>query len=137
LLARALTEPERVRERFADPLDPLEIATFGSTDIASTYYQVKVGGDAAALKGIMKAMMVVLGLRRRQIGSARCEWLQTELLVSRNSNQLILQICSLSSKCAIAPRRFVGSQIYGGDREGSPGRQSQRHAAIGPEREPI
>jgi molybdopterin-dependent oxidoreductase alpha subunit len=33
------------------------MATFGSTDIASTYYQVKVGGDAAALKGIMKAMM--------------------------------------------------------------------------------
>jgi molybdopterin-dependent oxidoreductase alpha subunit len=48
---------ERALERFADPQDPLEMATFGSTDIASTYYQVKVGGDAAALKGIMKAMM--------------------------------------------------------------------------------
>ena len=30
---------------------------FGSTPIASTYYQVKVGGDAAALKGIMKALV--------------------------------------------------------------------------------
>jgi hypothetical protein len=37
----------------------------------------------------------------------------------------------------LRPRRLVGSQIYGGDREGSPGRRSQRHAAIGPEREPI
>jgi molybdopterin-dependent oxidoreductase alpha subunit len=48
---------ERALERFADPQDPLEMATFGSTDIASTYFQVKVGGDAAAVKGIMKAVM--------------------------------------------------------------------------------
>ncbi|WP_367351282.1 FdhF/YdeP family oxidoreductase [Achromobacter animicus] len=48
---------ERSLERFADPQDPIEMGTFGSTAIASTYYQVKVGGDAAALKGIMKALM--------------------------------------------------------------------------------
>jgi len=33
------------------------MGTFRSTPIASTYYQVKCGGDAAALKGIMKAIM--------------------------------------------------------------------------------
>ncbi|MFJ3462855.1 FdhF/YdeP family oxidoreductase [Achromobacter spanius] len=48
---------ERSLERFADPQDPIEMGTFGSTAIASTYYQVRVGGDAAALKGIMKALM--------------------------------------------------------------------------------
>lgn len=48
---------ERALERFADPQNPLEMATFGSTPIASTYLQVKVGGDAAALKGIMKALL--------------------------------------------------------------------------------
>ncbi len=48
---------ERSLERFADPQDPIEMGTFGSTAIASTYFQVKVGGDAAALKGIMKALM--------------------------------------------------------------------------------
>jgi len=48
---------ERALERFADPQDPLEMATLGSTPIASTYLQVKVGGDAAALKGIMKALL--------------------------------------------------------------------------------
>jgi molybdopterin-dependent oxidoreductase alpha subunit len=48
---------ERALERFADPQNPIEMGTFGSTPIASTYYQVKVGGDAAALKGIMKAIM--------------------------------------------------------------------------------
>jgi molybdopterin-dependent oxidoreductase alpha subunit len=50
---------ERALERFADPQDPLEMLTFSSTPIASTYYQVKVGGDAAALKGIMKALIAL------------------------------------------------------------------------------
>ncbi|QGL80460.1 oxidoreductase alpha (molybdopterin) subunit [Stenotrophomonas maltophilia] len=48
---------ERALERFADPQDALEMATFGATEIASTYLQPRVGGDAAALKGIMKALL--------------------------------------------------------------------------------
>ena len=48
---------ERALERFADPQSVLEMATFGSTKIASTYFQVRAGGDAAALKGIMKALL--------------------------------------------------------------------------------
>jgi molybdopterin-dependent oxidoreductase alpha subunit len=48
---------ERALERFASPQDPVEMATFRSTPIASAYYQVRVGGDAAALKGIMKAVL--------------------------------------------------------------------------------
>jgi molybdopterin-dependent oxidoreductase alpha subunit len=50
---------ERALERFADPQNPLEMGTFSSTPIASNYYQVRVGGDAAALKGIMKAVLEV------------------------------------------------------------------------------
>ncbi|AYG63130.1 FdhF/YdeP family oxidoreductase [Rhizobium jaguaris] len=48
---------ERALERFADPQNPIEMGTFGSTRIASSYYQVRIGGDAAALKGIMKAVL--------------------------------------------------------------------------------
>ena len=48
---------ERALERFADPQNPIEMASFSATPIASTYHQVKVGGDAAALKGIMKAVV--------------------------------------------------------------------------------
>ena len=48
---------ERALERFADPQSPVEMGTLGSTPIASSYYQVKVGGDAAALKGVMKALV--------------------------------------------------------------------------------
>lgn len=48
---------ERALERFADPQNVIEMATYGSTDIASTYFQVKACGDAAALKGIIKAVL--------------------------------------------------------------------------------
>src|SRR5579863_5603675 len=50
---------ERALERFTDPQNAVEMASFGSTPIASSYYQVKVGGDAAALKGIMKALIAL------------------------------------------------------------------------------
>ncbi|HET6305995.1 MAG TPA: molybdopterin-dependent oxidoreductase, partial [Rhodopila sp.] len=50
---------ERALERFADPQNPIEMGTFGATKIASTYHQVKIGGDAAALKGIMKALLAM------------------------------------------------------------------------------
>jgi molybdopterin-dependent oxidoreductase alpha subunit len=50
---------ERALERFTDPQNPVEMASFSSTPIASSYYQVKVGGDAAALKGIMKALIAL------------------------------------------------------------------------------
>src|ERR1700726_2362896 len=50
---------ERALERFTDPQNVVEMASFGSTPIASSYYQVKVGGDAAALKGIMKALIAL------------------------------------------------------------------------------
>src|SRR6195256_4124069 len=48
---------ERALERFAAPQNPLEMTTFGSTRIASEYCQVGVGGDVAALKGIMKLVL--------------------------------------------------------------------------------
>ncbi|AOY94855.1 CbbBc protein [Cupriavidus sp. USMAA2-4] len=50
---------ERALERFADPQNWVEMATYGSTRIASTYFQVNAGGDAAALKGIMKALLAM------------------------------------------------------------------------------
>jgi molybdopterin-dependent oxidoreductase alpha subunit len=50
---------ERALERFADPQDAMEMATLGSTNIASTYHQVKVGGDGAALSGIIKALLAI------------------------------------------------------------------------------
>src|ERR1700733_5439666 len=48
---------ERALERFAAPQSPVEMITLGSTRIASEYCQVSVGGDVAALKGIMKLVL--------------------------------------------------------------------------------
>src|SRR3984957_6726334 len=48
---------ERALERFAAPQSPVEMVTLSSTRIASEYCQVSVGGDVAALKGIMKLVL--------------------------------------------------------------------------------
>src|SRR5262249_13943607 len=48
---------ERGLERFAAPQDPVEMLTLSATPIATTYYQVKVGGHVAVLKGMMKALL--------------------------------------------------------------------------------
>ena len=48
---------ERALETFASPQDPVEMATLTGTDIASRYFQLKVGGDAAVLTGMMKVLI--------------------------------------------------------------------------------
>src|ERR1700677_4769220 len=50
---------ERGLERFTAPQDPVEMLTLGSTPIASSYYLVKVGGDVAVMKGMMKALVAL------------------------------------------------------------------------------
>jgi molybdopterin-dependent oxidoreductase alpha subunit len=46
---------ERALERFQAPQSPIEMATLTSTPISTRLFQVRVGGDAALLKGLMKA----------------------------------------------------------------------------------
>lgn len=48
---------ERGLERFADPQNALEMATLGDSPISSHYFQLKVGGDFALLKGICKRVV--------------------------------------------------------------------------------
>jgi molybdopterin-dependent oxidoreductase alpha subunit len=50
---------ERGLERFTAPQNPLEMLTLSSTPIASTYYLLKVGGDIAVLKGMMKTLVAL------------------------------------------------------------------------------
>lgn len=47
---------ERALERFAAPQNPIEMGTLSSAEIATDYYQVRAGGDLAAVKGMMKAV---------------------------------------------------------------------------------
>ncbi|WP_407178807.1 FdhF/YdeP family oxidoreductase [Bradyrhizobium sp. STM 3562] len=48
---------ERALERFQAPQSPVEMVTLTSTQISSRLYQLRVGGDIAVLKGIMKIMV--------------------------------------------------------------------------------
>ncbi|GGI55284.1 FdhF/YdeP family oxidoreductase [Oxalicibacterium solurbis] len=45
---------ERGLERFTDPQSVIEMVTMGSTKIASTFIQPKLGGDFALIKGVAK-----------------------------------------------------------------------------------
>ncbi|WP_213980952.1 FdhF/YdeP family oxidoreductase [Sphingomonas sp. dw_22] len=48
---------ERGLERFQDPQEPVEMTILGSTPLASAYHLVRIGGDAAVFKGMMKALL--------------------------------------------------------------------------------
>jgi len=48
---------ERGLERFADPQKPLEVVTSKAGVISSSYYQPRLGGDMAAVRGIAKALL--------------------------------------------------------------------------------
>ena len=48
---------ERGLQRFQDPQSKLEMATLGATPISTHYFQLRVGGDLAAVKGMMKHVL--------------------------------------------------------------------------------
>ncbi|MGX5731213.1 FdhF/YdeP family oxidoreductase [Pseudoxanthomonas beigongshangi] len=48
--------PERALIRFTEPQDVVQMATFGSTEIASEFVHIRIGGDLALLKGMMKVV---------------------------------------------------------------------------------
>ncbi|MEJ1267898.1 FdhF/YdeP family oxidoreductase [Pantoea ananatis] len=50
---------ERGLERFTAPQSPVQMITLSSTELASTYYKIRVGGDAAMLKGVMKCLLAM------------------------------------------------------------------------------
>ncbi|MBH1578876.1 FdhF/YdeP family oxidoreductase [Stenotrophomonas maltophilia] len=48
--------PERALIRFAEPQDMVQMATFGSTEITSEFVHIRIGGDLALIKGMMRVM---------------------------------------------------------------------------------
>jgi molybdopterin-dependent oxidoreductase alpha subunit len=50
---------ERSLERFKSPQHAVDMTIGKAVDIATSYYQVKVGGDAAAIQGMMKALVAL------------------------------------------------------------------------------
>ena len=50
---------ERGLERFKSPQHPTEMLSSGATPLASAYHLVRIGGDMAMLKGMMKALLAI------------------------------------------------------------------------------
>jgi len=50
---------ERGLERFSDPQDKVEMIRGGSKNIASHYYQLRLGGDMAAVRGMSKSILAI------------------------------------------------------------------------------
>ncbi|MGC8535446.1 MAG: FdhF/YdeP family oxidoreductase [Rhizomicrobium sp.] len=48
--------PERALIRFTEPQDIVQMATLGSTPIASEFVHIRIGGDLALFKGMMKVL---------------------------------------------------------------------------------
>ncbi len=48
--------PERALIRFTEPQDMLQMATFGSTAVTSEFVHIRIGGDLALIKGMMKVI---------------------------------------------------------------------------------
>lgn len=48
--------PERAFMRFTEPQDIVQMATLSSTPIASEFVHIRIGGDLALFKGMMKAL---------------------------------------------------------------------------------
>ncbi|MBB5209536.1 FdhF/YdeP family oxidoreductase [Chiayiivirga flava] len=56
---------ERGLEKFADPQDPLQMLSGGSTTISSDYLQLRIGGDLAAVKGVIRHVLEIDAQRLR------------------------------------------------------------------------
>jgi molybdopterin-dependent oxidoreductase alpha subunit len=83
---------ERALERFADPQNPVEMSLLGSTAIASSYYQVKVGGDLAAMTGIMKAL-VAMDDAAAAAGKAKDQVIDHEFIATHTNGFETLAAC--------------------------------------------
>ncbi|MHC2002869.1 FdhF/YdeP family oxidoreductase [Methylobacterium sp. CM6241] len=65
---------ERALERFQAPQSPVEMLTLGSTPISKALYQLRVGGDVAVLKGMMKALIEADDAARTADLAAVLDW---------------------------------------------------------------
>ena len=65
---------ERALERFQAPQDPVEMVMLSATPISSRLYQVRVGGDVAVIKGLMKVLVEADESARGAGGAAVLDW---------------------------------------------------------------
>lgn len=72
---------ERGLERFRSPQDPVEMLTGGSTDLATHYFQPRIGSDTQVLQGLMKRVLELGAVDRAFVAehTAGFDALETQL----------------------------------------------------------
>lgn len=85
---------ERGLERFAFPQSPIEMLTLSSTPLASYYYKVRIGGDTALLKGMMK---IILAKHDEAIAAGQPAILDLDFISEHTSNLELLRQDLLST----------------------------------------
>jgi molybdopterin-dependent oxidoreductase alpha subunit len=102
---------ERALERFADPQNAREMASLGSTPIASSYHQLKVGGDAAALAGIMKALLELDAAARGE-GAVKLE-ASPEAAAARAGAAPAAGALTQTAAGGVLDREFIAAHTHG------------------------
>jgi molybdopterin-dependent oxidoreductase alpha subunit len=75
---------ERGLERFADPQKPLEVVTPKAGRISSAYYQPNLGGDMAAIRGMVKVLLQELHyLTKTSSRKTATAWMNTWISLIR------------------------------------------------------
>src|SRR5216684_2505206 len=108
---------ERGLERFTSPQHPAEMLTLSSTPIASTYYLVKVGGDIAVLKGMMKTLVALdakslaeggMGITQHRHGTGNVQQIANLLMLRGNIGRKGAGISPLRGHSNVQGDRTVG-----------------------------
>ncbi|ENH4337265.1 FdhF/YdeP family oxidoreductase [Providencia stuartii] len=73
---------ERGLERFEYPQDPVEMLTLESTQLAQHYYKVRIGGDTALIKGVMR---VVIEQHEAAVAQGKSPILDNEFIQSHTA----------------------------------------------------
>lgn len=97
---------ERGLERFKSPQHPTEMLSTASTPLASAYHQVRIGGDMAMLKGMMKLVLEAdaldhafiaehtegLDALRADLDATSWNWIEVESGLSRDAIESMAEV---------------------------------------------
>ncbi|MGF7156487.1 FdhF/YdeP family oxidoreductase [Novosphingobium gossypii] len=97
---------ERGLERFKSPQHPTEMLSTASTPLASAYHQVRIGGDMAMLKGMMKLVVEAdaldhafiaehtegLGALKADLDATSWDWIEVASGLTRDAIESMAQV---------------------------------------------
>ncbi|MGH6746640.1 FdhF/YdeP family oxidoreductase [Novosphingobium sp.] len=97
---------ERGLERFKSPQHPIEMLSTHATPLASAYHQVRIGGDMAMLKGMMKLVIAAdaldhafiaehtegIAALKADLDATSWDWIETESGLTRDAIETMAKV---------------------------------------------